>query len=66
MGVECDYDEANDVLADYVRIGIMDPDELSYRRQSLKIHRMQKTFDNIYSYRPKQRRRRRYRTIRLN
>ena len=54
MGVECDYDEASDVLADYVRIGIMDPDELSYRRQSLKIHRMQKTFDSIYSYRPKQ------------
>ena len=56
MGVECDYDEAFDVLADYVRICIMDPEELSYRRQSLQIHRMQKTFDIIYSYRPKQRR----------
>ena len=55
VGVECAYDDAMDVLVDYVRIGIMDPEELPYRKQSLKIHRMQKTFDNIYSYRPKQR-----------
>ena len=56
VGVECAYDEADGILEDYVELGIMDPDELSYRKQSLKIHRMQKTFDNIYSYRPKQRR----------
>ena len=47
VGVECAYDEADGILEDYVELGIMDPDELSYRKQSLKIHRMQKTFDNI-------------------
>jgi hypothetical protein len=54
VGVECAYDDATSLLDDYVEIGILDPDELSYRKQSLKIHRMQKTFDSIYSYRPKQ------------
>ena len=54
VGVECAYDEAMALLDDYAEIGIMYPDELEYRRQSLRIHRMQKTFDSIYSYRPKQ------------
>ncbi len=54
VGVECAYDEAISLLDDYAAIGIMDPDELEYRKQSLKIHRMQKTFDSIYSYRPKE------------
>ena len=55
VGVECAYDQAISLLDDYVEAGILDPEELSYRKQSLKIHRMQKTFDNIYSYRPKER-----------
>ncbi|MBR4504025.1 MAG: hypothetical protein IKP20_03510 [Candidatus Methanomethylophilaceae archaeon] len=54
VGVECAYDEATSVLEDFAAIGIMYPDELEYRKQSLKIHRMQKTFDSIYSYRPKE------------
>jgi hypothetical protein len=41
-------------LDEFVAIGIMNEDELAYRKQSLKIHRMQKTFDNVYSLRPKQ------------
>ena len=55
VGVECAYDEAISILDDYAEMGIMYPDELAYRKQSLKIHRMQKTFDSLYSYRPKER-----------
>lgn len=52
VGVDYAYDEAISLLDDYVEIGILDPEELAYRKQSLKIHRMQKSFDNIFMYRP--------------
>ncbi len=54
VGVDSDYDGAIQALDEFVTIGIMNEDELAYRKQSLKIHRMQKTFDNVYSLRPKQ------------
>ncbi|MBR4201961.1 MAG: hypothetical protein IKQ93_00075 [Candidatus Methanomethylophilaceae archaeon] len=54
VGVESDYDTAFETLDDFVRIGILSEDELNYRKQSLKIHRMQKTFDNVFMYRPKE------------
>lgn len=54
VGVESDYDGAVSILDDFVGIGIMDPDELDYRKQSLKIHRLQKSFDNLFIYRPKE------------
>ena len=54
VGVESDYEQAYEVLDEYVKIGILNEDELNYRKQSLKIHRMQKTFDNVLIYRPKE------------
>lgn len=54
VGAEADYDGATEALEEFVKIGILDESELGYRKQSLKIHRMQKAFDNIFSYRPKQ------------
>ena len=54
VGVDSDYEGATDALDSFAEIGIMDPDELAYRKQSLKIHRMQKTFDNVFSLRPKE------------
>ena len=54
VGVDSDYDGAIKAWDEFVAIGIMNEDELAYRKQSLKIHRMQKTFDNVYSLRPKQ------------
>ncbi|MBR2255403.1 MAG: hypothetical protein IJ856_06315 [Candidatus Methanomethylophilaceae archaeon] len=53
VGVQFQYDKAMELLDEFVSIGILDEEELAYRKQSLKIHRMQRTFDNIYSYRPK-------------
>ena len=52
VGIDSDYDGANDALDMFVDIGIMPEDELPYRKQSLKIHRMQRTFDSIFSIRP--------------
>jgi hypothetical protein len=54
VGVESDYEGATDILDEFVKIGILNEEELNYRKQSLKIHRMQKTFDNVYMYRPKE------------
>ena len=54
VGVESDYEGAIQALDEFVAIGIMNEDELSYRKQSLKIHRMQRTFDSVFSLRPKE------------
>ncbi len=53
VGMESDYDSALEALDDFVDIGILDPAELDYRKQSLKIHKMQRTFDNVFSISPK-------------
>ena len=54
VGVDYDYEGAYDALDSFVELGIMDAGELNYRKQSLKIHRMQRTFDNVFSLRPKE------------
>lgn len=54
IGVECQYDMADEILSGYVDLGLIDEEEKGYRLQSIKIHRMQKTFDNLYNYRPKE------------
>lgn len=52
VGVEGNYDEAYAVLDQYCEMGLIDAEERDYRKQSLKIHRMQRSFDNIFNYRP--------------
>ncbi len=54
VGLESDYDSAIEALDEFVRIGILDEDELAYRKQSLKIHKMQRTFDSVFNLSPKQ------------
>ncbi len=54
IGVESGYDMADEILTQYVRMGLLDEEEKAYRLQSIKIHRMQKTFDNLFIYRPKE------------
>ena len=54
VGVESGYDLADEILTQYVKMGLIDEEEKEYRLQSIKIHRMQKTFDNLFIYRPKQ------------
>ncbi len=50
VGVDGNYDDAFKVLDNYVRDGLIDGAERDYRVQSLKIHRMQRSFDNIFNY----------------
>ncbi len=54
IGVESQYEMADEILSRYVDIGLLDEEEKRYRLQSIKIHRMQKTLDNLFIYRPKQ------------
>ena len=49
VGVEGDYDDAYEVLDRYAEMGLIDEAERDLRKQSLKIHRMQRSFDNIFN-----------------
>ncbi|MGI5965002.1 MAG: hypothetical protein ACOX8L_04030 [Candidatus Methanomethylophilaceae archaeon] len=46
---EKDYDGADRMLERYCEMGILSEEDLFYRRQSLKIHRLQRTFDGIFT-----------------
>ena len=51
--MESQYEKAYEMLDRYHEMGLIDDDDLQYRRNSLKVHRMQRAFDGIYTYRPK-------------
>lgn len=53
VGVESQYDEGYRMLDKYHEMGLLDDADLEYRRNSLKIHRLQRSFDGVYTYRPK-------------
>ena len=54
VGIDGDYDGAVSMLERFFDLGMIDAEELTYRRNSLKIHRMQRVFDGVYAYRPKE------------
>lgn len=51
VGIEGDYERAGELLGLYLDMGLIDQKELDYRTQSLKIHRLQRTLDSVYSVR---------------
>lgn len=53
VGVRYDYDEGDRILDQYLADGLIDAEELAYRKQSIKIFRLQKTFDGIYALKEK-------------
>ena len=53
VGVECQYDKAFEMLDKYCEMGLISKEDLGYRKNSLLTHRLQRTFDGIYTYRPK-------------
>lgn len=53
VGVESDYDTADKLLDRFYEMGLITKEDLDYRRQSLRVHRLQRTFDGVYTYRPK-------------
>jgi hypothetical protein len=50
VGTEKDYDGAHAMLERFNKMKILSDEDLEYRNQSLKVHRLQRTFDSIYSY----------------
>ncbi len=50
VGVDGNYDDAYRILDNYCEQGLIDIEERDYRKQSLKIHRMQRSFDNIFNF----------------
>ncbi len=50
VGIDLNYEEAEEMLQRFNEMKILSDDELEYRKQSLKIHRLQRTFDSVYSY----------------
>ncbi len=51
VGLEGDYDRAENMMLEFVDLGVLDATEAEYRIRSLKIHRLQRTFDSVYSVR---------------
>lgn len=52
IGVYGEYDRCQALLEEFVGMGAMPADELPFRKNSLKIHRMQRVLDGVYSYTP--------------
>ena len=53
VGVDCNYDLGFEMLKKYNEMGILSDEDLEYRTNSLRTHRLQKVFDGVYTYRPK-------------
>ena len=53
VGVESNYDLGFEMLEKYNKMGILSDEDLEYRRNSLRTHRLQRIFDGVYTYRPK-------------
>ena len=41
------------MLKKYNEMGILSDEDLEYRTNSLRTHRLQRVFDGVYTYRPK-------------
>ena len=50
VGIESGYDEAIGLLDRFRRMGLITEEDLKFRVQSLKIHRLQRSFDGVYTY----------------
>ena len=53
VGVEYAYDEAFEMLKKYNSMGILTDEDLEYRTNSIRTHRLQRSFDGVYTYRKK-------------
>ena len=54
VGVEVNYDQAFIELERFFKMGLIDKEDLDFRVQSLKVHRLQRTFDGVYTFRKKE------------
>ena len=54
VGVEGDYDGANEMLVRFNEMNILSDEDLEFRIQSLRIHRLQRTFDSVFTLKPRE------------
>jgi tetratricopeptide (TPR) repeat protein len=50
VGIESGYDEAFKLLDRFLEMGLISGEDYRLRKQSLKIHRLQRSFDGVYTY----------------
>jgi len=50
IGIESGYDEAFALLERFHSMGMISSEDLAFRKQSLRIHRLQRSFDGVYTY----------------
>ncbi|MDR2866481.1 MAG: hypothetical protein LBV13_03655 [Methanomassiliicoccaceae archaeon] len=50
VGTESAYDPALELLDRFLGMGMISAEDHAFRRQSLKIHRLQRSFDGVYTY----------------
>jgi hypothetical protein len=54
VGVEVNYDQAFIEFERFFKMGLIDREDYDFRVQSLKVHRLQRTFDGVYTFRKKE------------
>jgi hypothetical protein len=50
VGIESGYDKAFELLDRFFSMNLISAEDLAFRKQSLKIHRLQRSFDGVYTY----------------
>jgi len=50
VGIESGYDFAFALLDRFLEMGLISEEDHAYRKQSLKIHRLQRSFDGVFTY----------------
>lgn len=54
VGTEKNYDEAIEMLVKFNEMNVLPDEDLDFRIQSLKVHKLQRTFDSVFSLKPEE------------
>lgn len=54
VGIYFDYDEGDKLLLRFQDMGLITPEDVEYRRNSIKTFRLQRTFDNVFNLKEKE------------
>jgi len=50
IGIESGYDEAFRLLDRFLKMGLISKEDHAFRERSLRIHRLQRSFDGVYTF----------------
>ncbi|MDR3206192.1 MAG: hypothetical protein LBT41_03760 [Candidatus Methanoplasma sp.] len=54
VGVRFDYDAGDAALEEFHRMGILSSEDLNFRKQSLRVYRLQRSFDGVFAVKLKE------------